>query len=427
MIGAVLDAVRPHARQADAAELSDETLSLTLRAGRPELARSVARQTHLRVVRDGRLGWACREDGDPAALRDAALAGTAAGPAATLFPPAPAPLPAVRTSSGRTAAMSPAELVELAERLRDRVEAAGRTVEVWAERSAGRVDVGNSEGVTAGYDVTLFGLGLAVTADTAFGPVRFQAHQARTDPPDEAVLAMIAAEVEQRLAPPALDLPPPAGPTRVLFMPDAVGAILVPLRQALHARSVWTGTGPLAGRVGDRIASALLTLIDDPLAPGRPGSRPIDDEGVVCRTLTLIQAGELRGAIADLLAASRLDVPATGHARRSGGAPVRAAWSNVRLAPGSAGAAELGAAVGDGILIRDLPRPAGNVGDGRVALATPWAYRMAGGEIAGRLERVTLRGNVFEWWRRVVAVGDSPRWLGAQCLPGVVVDGVDLV
>jgi predicted Zn-dependent protease len=96
------------------------------------------------------------------------------------------------------------------------------------------------------------------------------------------------------------------------------------------------------------------------------------------------------------------------------------------LGVGSASAIELAAAAGDGVLIRDLPMPKGNCRDGRIALSTPWAYRLVRGETKGRYERVTLKGNVFEWLNRVLLVGSDSRWIGARCLPDIVIDGAEL-
>jgi hypothetical protein len=74
----------------------------------------------------------------------------------------------------------------------------------------------------------------------------------------------------------------------------------------------------------------------------------------------------------------------------------------------------------EGILVRDLPLPAAECYDGRIALATPWAYQVKGGEVVGRYERLLLKGNVFEWLNRVEQVGEG-RWIGGRFLPNLVI------
>jgi predicted Zn-dependent protease len=316
------------------------------------------------------------------------------------------------------AALAPADLLGMARVLRDRLQAEGREVEAWVERSVGRVDVGNTRGVIAGYDVSLAGLGVRVRAKTPSGPAQLRLHDAGSGAPDEAMLAALVDEVEWRLAPPLLEESPPEGES-IWFGPRAVAALVVPLCQALMAGRVWSDEGPFAGMVGERILSPQLTLTDDPLAPGRPGTCPVDDEGVVCRPITLIREGVLCGALADLATATRLGIPASGHGRRSPGGPPWTGWSNLRMEPGTAGPNGR-VLLNEGILVRDLPLPAAECYDGRIALATPWAYQVKGGEVVGRYERLLLKGNVFEWLNRVEQVGEG-RWIGGRFLPNLVI------
>src|SRR4029453_9272211 len=120
------------------------------------------------------------------------------------------------------------------------------------------------------------GVGHNLAADLPTGPLQFQLHDSATAAPTDAVLAGLVDEVNQRLAPPLLDEDPPGVAQRVWLMPRAVAALLVPLCQTLLGSNLWSGDGPFVGKVGEPVVSELITLIDDPLAPGRPGSRPID-------------------------------------------------------------------------------------------------------------------------------------------------------
>jgi predicted Zn-dependent protease len=174
--------------------------------------------------------------------------------------------------------------------------------------------------------------------------------------------------------------------------------------------------------VGDRILDDRVTIADDSLAPGRPGSRPIDDEGVVTQRRVLVRKGILVGALADLEAAARFGIPATGSAKRGSGSRTWIGWSNIVLEPGDATEAELLEAAEGGVLIRDLYPGSGNQAHGRVSWSTPWAYKVEKGNVTGRYERYELQGSVFEMLNRVVAVGKEGRWIGANGLPDIVVE-----
>ena len=100
----------------------------------------------------------------------------------------------------------------------------------------------------------------------------------------------------------------------------------------------WRALGPAAATGSCRIRSRWRMIRwrrDD------PGTRPIDDEGVVTQRRVLVERGLLKGALADLEAAARFGIPATGHARQSGNSRTWIGWSNVVMEPGGASAADV--------------------------------------------------------------------------------------
>ena len=68
----------------------------------------------------------------------------------------------------------------------------------------------------------------------------------------------------------------------------------------------------LAEREGQQLASQLLTITDDPLLPGRLGSRPFDGEGVTSRRVPIFEAGTFRNFLFDSVNARRLGRKTTG-------------------------------------------------------------------------------------------------------------------
>ena len=77
--------------------------------------------------------------------------------------------------------------------------------------------------------------------------------------------------------------------------------------------------------------------------------------------------------------------------------------------------------MGKGILIEELEWCAGpNPISGNIALRAPWAYLVEGGTIKGRLEGVVLSGNVFDALRELGGVGNDASWIGASCLPSLL-------
>ena len=421
MIGQLLDAAARRVRHADACVMSDHTISVTHSREGAEATHRDAHIAHLRLEDEGRLGAAARDDRDVGAVVHAAMASAKVGREGRLLRPLPAPLPTVMTSHPGAASLGVRDLNSVAETLRARVSGAGRVVRTWAERSAARVDVGNTRGVLAGYDATMVGVGLSAASPASSGRLALRLRHVEVGIPDESVIAGLAREVEDFLAPPLLDVLPPGGAHPVWLTSRALAVMLAPLRQSLLAHGVCSAHGPWVGKLGDRILADRITIADDSLAPGRPGSRPIDDEGVVTQRRVLVRRGILVGALADLEAAARFGIPATGSAKRGSGSRTWIGWSNIVLEPGDATEAELFQAAEGGVLIRDLNPASGNQAHGRVSWSTPWAYKIEKGRIAGRYERYELRGATFDLLNNVVALGSEGRWLGAHCLPPMVI------
>lgn len=421
MIAQLLDAATRRVKNADACVMSDSTQSV---ARSPQGTEAVFREaliSHLRVEDEGRRGVASRDDRDVGALIASALASAKSGPSGELLRPVPAPLPSVVSAHQGAAALDVRGLQGITDALHARLARTGRVVHTWAERSVGRVEVANTRGVGAGYDATLVGSGLSVAVPGETGQLTLRLHEASVAVPDDSVLSALAQEAEEFLAPPLLESPPPDEPHPIWLAPRALAVLLAPLRHALLAHGVWSRHGALSGRLGDRIVSDQITLADDSLAPGRPGTRPIDDEGVVTQRRVLVDRGTLKGALADLEAAARFGIPATGNARRGGNSRTWIGWSNMVMEAGRASAGALRQAAEGGVFIRDLQPAVGNPGHGSVTWTTPWAYKVEKGELVGRYPRFVLRGAVIEMLNSVAAIGTERRWIGSYLLPDIVV------
>jgi PmbA protein len=80
----------------------------------------------------------------------------------------------------------------------------------------------------------------------------------------------------------------------VVFDPDAARSILGMLAGCVMGSAIWRKSSYLVGREGTRVASDLVTVIDDPLIARAPGSRPFDGEGLASRKNMVVERGMLR-------------------------------------------------------------------------------------------------------------------------------------
>ncbi len=426
MITRLLDAARARVQMADAVAKTDETLTLRLRDGEVVAAHTSEQAGHsLRVVADGRIGVAGTTGADADELFEAALASAAAGEEAPLLLPSPSPLPRVHTHVPRAAAASVVELAQVGRLLTDRLLRGGRSVTVHVERSVGSVQVGNTRGVDAEYQVTLVALDIDVASPSGDGSVRVVGRLAGADLPDQETLEALLDDLEQRLAWAGRSAPAPASSAPVILLPEALRTFLAPVQQALVGKAHLLGTSPLADRLGEQVLHPSLFLTDDPLCDCRAGSRPVDDEGVPSFRSPLIEGGVIRRCIYDLETGALAGRPSTGHGRRSTFGKAQPAFSNLVLGAGEHDLDALLGVMGDGLLVDAVAGGTGGSSrSGTFTHPVVLGYRVQGGEVTGRVEGVVVAGNVFETLESIGGIGRDARWIGSSLLPPLLLHGV---
>lgn len=429
MIGPLIELAGRRTTQADAVLKTDETTSLRFAAGKiVSASTSHSHGVNLRVVAEGRMGFAGSTDEDPGSLLETALASARQGEAASVTLPRPAAKPPrVLTHAARAATASLSDLMALGTVLRDRLAADKADLGILVERSIGSVRVANTRGLDASYDVTLVTVAVEAARMRNGRRIVIGGRLAGADLPALVEIEALVSRLRQRLGWAEKDAEVPAGRQMVGFLPSAVPLLLLPVEQALLGKAVLQGNSPLGRRKGSKVYSELLSLKDDPLLDGRPGSRPVDDEGVPSRMVPLIQAGQVEGFLYDLETATRVGVSPTGHGRRSTFAKPQPAWTNVVIAPGTASFEELLGLIGDGILVEETrSAPVGNAIGGTFAQPASVAWRVNRGEVSGLAQEVTVAGNAHDLLGRVVAVGREPRWVGSRSVPTLVVEGASV-
>jgi PmbA protein len=185
------------------------------------------------------------------------------------------------------------------------------------------------------------------------------------------------------------------------------------LGRALCASAVQRGRSPLAGRLGEEVASGAFVLRDDGLDPEGFASAPIDAEGTPRGRTALIEDGHLRAYLYDSYTARRGATASTGNAGRSGyRAPPSVGPSNLIVSPGEAAFEELLREAGEGVLVNDVAGLHSGVNPvSGVFSVGASGLAIRGGELAEPLREFTIASDLVSMLKAVRAAGAEPRWV----------------
>lgn len=202
----------------------------------------------------------------------------------------------------------------------------------------------------------------------------------------------------------------------VLFDDRTAPSLIGQLASCANGYSIYREASFLAGRLGETIASPLVTIIDDGRLPGGLGSKPFDGEGQPTRRNILVQAGRLETWLLDCYAARKLDLASTGSASRGTGSAPRVGTTNLWLEPQQGTLDELIAEIDRGLLVTELIGMGFNptTGDYSRGAAGLW---IEGGEIVHPVEEITIAGNLGEMLASIDRVGSELRWHGRTASP----------
>ena len=166
------------------------------------------------------------------------------------------------------------------------------------------------------------------------------------------------------------------------------------------------GLSVYAGKLGQKVASDLVTVYDDGTIPQKRGTASVDDEGTPTSRVVLIENGILRGYLLDRKSARALGMEPTGNGRRESyrHLPIPR-MRNTCIAPGTTPPGEILKSVKEGIFVADIGGGEVDIVAGNFVFHCTEAYFIANGEIGAPIRDATLTGNGPEVLRSIDAVG----------------------
>ncbi len=168
------------------------------------------------------------------------------------------------------------------------------------------------------------------------------------------------------------------------------------------------GTSAFSGRVGERVASPLCTVVDDGTLYGRRGSLSIDDEGTQTENTVLIEKGILKGYMQDRLNARLMGVNPTGNGRRESYSHLpMPRMTNTYMLAGQHQPDEIIASVKNGLYAKNFAGGQVDITSGKFVFSASEAYLIENGKITRPVKGATLIGNGPDVLTKVSMVGND--------------------
>jgi PmbA protein len=204
----------------------------------------------------------------------------------------------------------------------------------------------------------------------------------------------------------------------VVFEPRTARSLLDNIFEAVHGMSIYRQESFLAGKLGERVASDDVTVVDDATLPGLFGTSPFDDEGVASRRTVVIERGVLKSYLMNTYAARKLGLKTTGNASRGLTGNAGIGHGNFFLQPGVQTPEQIIAGIPNGFYVTELMGFGVNVvtGDYSRGAAGLW---IRNGELAFAVSEVTIAGNLNDMLKGIAAIGSDLEFRGSVAAPTI--------
>lgn len=374
----------------------------------------------IRVVRDGRLGYAYTADLSDDGLRRCLAEARANLEVSTedpgnVLPDAAPSEPLDGLFDPRQVDISPERKVQLALDLEARTRGANPKVSKVETASYGdavvQVAIASSRGVNGSVSLTrAWCYSTALATEDGQSQVGYGIDTARSI--EELDIEPVAAEAADRAVRLLGATKPPTRTVPVVFdrmvAPSLIGVLLA----GLSAEAVQKHRSLFADKLGERVGASGLDLVDDGRLLDGPGATPFDDEGVPTRRNVLLADGVLQRFLHNTASAAREGAGSTGNAARASfkSTPGISAH-NVFFEPGDKDQAGLLAQAGEGLLVQEMSGVHSGAnpitGDFSVGVTGLW---FRDGELAEPVREATVASQLLDILKGIVAVGSDLHW-----------------
>lgn len=194
--------------------------------------------------------------------------------------------------------------------------------------------------------------------------------------------------------------------TPIIFEPRTARSLLGELCDAVNGGAIYRHASFLTGKLGEKIASDNLTVIDDATMPGLFGSSPFDDEGVIARRTVVIERGVLRSYLLNTYCARKLGLKTTGNASRGLSGNAGIGPGNFYIEPGTMTEEEMIRGIRAGLYVTELIGASANTVTGDYSSGAGGLW-IENGELAYPVSEITIAGNLKQMLMDLEQIGSN--------------------
>ncbi len=209
----------------------------------------------------------------------------------------------------------------------------------------------------------------------------------------------------------------PTGVMPVVISSEAGGTMIhEAVGHGLEADLVQKGLSRFAGKLGQRVASDVVTVVDDGTMPRKRGSSAIDDEGTRAEKTVLVEGGVLRSYLHDLMTAKKDSAPPTGNGRRESfrHKPIPR-MTNTLITPGTSDPEGIVADTKHGLYVRKMGGGEVNTVNGDFMFEVSEGYLIKDGKIGPAVRGAALVGNGLDVLQGIDLVGSDQGFAVGTC------------
>ncbi|WP_373045524.1 TldD/PmbA family protein [Vulgatibacter sp.] len=204
----------------------------------------------------------------------------------------------------------------------------------------------------------------------------------------------------------------------VIFEPTIAASFVAGIASAVNGDLVRKGSSFLGDKLGKRIAPESITVVDDGLLPGGISTAPFDGEGIATRRTPVIERGVLQNFLYDSATARKAKAKPTGNARRGYSSLPGIGVTNFHLHAGDTPAQSIVKSVKNGLYVTAMLGRGANTVTGDYSRGANGIW-IRNGEFAEPVQEVTVAGHMLDMLQTIDAVGDDIDFRGSVGAPTI--------